>query len=102
MGSVNTSLSASTSADHIRLKALLLVMLAGFMLGAVGPVFLHYQLGYLSFVLALGVGGGLWGTLANLVFIRHYGPKHLGEISGLNPTLTVFASAIGPVLLSLA
>ena len=53
-------------------------------------------------MLGFGVGGGLWGTLANLVFIRHYGPKHLGEITGLNPTLTVFANAIGPVLLSLA
>ncbi len=102
MVSVATSLSASTLADYIRLKPLLLVMLAGFMLGAVGLVFLHYQLGYWSLVLGFGVGGGLWGTLANLVFIRHYGPKHLGEISGLNSTLTVFASAIGPVLFSVA
>ena len=102
MVSVTTSLSASTLADYIRLKPLLLVMLAGFMLGAVGLVFLHYQLGYWSLVLGFGVGGGLWGTLANLVFIRHYGPKHLGEISGLNSTLTVFASAIGPVLFSVA
>lgn len=52
-------------------------------------------------MLGFGVGGGLWGTLANLVFIRHYGLKHPGEISGLNSTLTVFASAIGPVLSSL-
>jgi cyanate permease len=44
----------------------------------------------------------LWGTLSNLVFIRHYGPKHLGEISGLNAALTVLASAIGPLLFSLA
>jgi cyanate permease len=48
------------------------------------------------------VGGGLWGMLANLAFIRHYGAKHLGEISGLNASLTVFASAIGPLLFSLA
>ena len=72
------------------------------MLGAAGLVFLHYQLGYWSLVLGFGVGGGLWGTLANMVFIRHYGPKRLGEISGLNSTLTVFASAIGPVLFSVA
>ena len=53
-------------------------------------------------MLGFDVGGGLWGTLANLVFIRHYGPKHPGEISGLNSTHTVFASAIGPVLFSVA
>ena len=41
-------------------------------------------------------------SLANLAFIRHYGPKHLGEISGLNTSLTVFASAIGPLLFSVA
>ena len=62
MVSVTTSLSASTLADYIRLKPLLLVMLAGFMLGAVGLVFLHYQLGYWSLVLGFGVGGGLWGA----------------------------------------
>lgn len=39
--SATTSLSASTLADYILLKPLLLVMLAGFMLGAVGLVFLH-------------------------------------------------------------
>ena len=49
-----------------------------------------------------GAGGGLWGVLSNLAFIRQYGALHLGEISGLNTSLTVFASAIGPVLFSVA
>ena len=40
--------------------------------------------------------------LANMAFVRHHGPKHLGEISGLNTSLTVFASAIGPLLFSVA
>jgi cyanate permease len=77
-------------------------MLASFTLGAVGLIFLQHALGYWSLVLGFGVGGGLWGMLANLAFIRHYGAKHLGEISGLNASLTVFASAIGPLLFSLA
>ena len=40
--------------------------------------------------------------LANLAFIRHHDPKHLGEISGLNAALTLFASVIGPLLFSVA
>ena len=53
-------------------------------------------------VVGFGIGGGLWGVLSNLAFIRQYGALHLGEISGLNTSLTVFASAIGPVVFSLA
>ena len=39
--------------------------------------------------------------LSNLAFVRHFGLLHLGEISGLNTSVTVFASAIGPLLFSL-
>ncbi len=35
-------------------------------------------------------------------FVRFFGPAHLGEVSGLNASVTVFASAIGPVLFSLS
>jgi cyanate permease len=51
-------------------------------------------------VVGFGSGGGLWGMLSNLAFVRHFGLLHLGEISGLNTSVTVFASAIGPVLFS--
>ena len=100
--SVATNLGASALADYTRLKPFLLLMLASFTIGAVGLVFLQHEFGYWSLVVGFGVGGGLWGMLANLTFIRHYGPKHLGEISGLNASLTVFASSIGPLLFSLA
>ena len=77
-------------------------MLASFTLGAVGLIYLQHETGYWALVLEFGIGGGLWGILANLAFIRHYGRKRLGEISGLNSSLTVFASAIGPLLFSVA
>ena len=35
-------------------------------------------------------------------FIRQFGALHLGEISGFNTAITVFASAVGPVAFSLA
>lgn len=100
--SVVTNLGASALADYTRLKPFLLVMLLSFTLGAFGLIYLEQAAGYWGLVMGFGVGGGLWGVLSNLVFIRHYGPKHLGEISGLNAALTVFASAIGPLLFSLA
>ena len=100
--SLTTNLSASAMADHMRLKPLLLLMLIAFIAGAYGLTHLSQGWGYWLLVAGFGVGGGLWGVLSNLVFIRHYGALHLGEISGLNTSLTVTASAIGPVFFSLA
>ncbi|MEM9624531.1 MAG: MFS transporter, partial [Pseudomonadota bacterium] len=73
-----------------------------FILGAYGLTQLKTDLGYWLLVAGFGIGGGLWGVLSNLAFIRQYGALHLGEVSGLNTALTVFASAIGPVAFSLA
>jgi len=100
--STSTNFIGSTLADHMRLKPMLLVMLASFTLGAWGMLHLATDWGYWSLVAGFGVGGGLWGVLSNLAFIRFFGPAHLGEISGLNTSVTVLASAIGPFLFSFA
>ena len=100
--SVCVNLSASAMADHMRLKPLLQVMLVAFLLGAYGLLKLETACGYWLLVVGFGAGGGLWGVLSNLVFVRQFGPRHLGEISGFNTSVTVFASAIGPVLFSFA
>ena len=100
--SLLTNLSASALADHMRLKPLLVIMLVAFIAGAVGLVNLHQEWGYYLLIAGFGSGGGLWGVLSNLVFVRQFGVLHLGAISGLNTSLTVMASAIGPALFSLA
>ena len=99
---VLVNLVASTLADYMRLKPFLLVMLASFLFGAVGLMNLGTNTGYWCLVAGFGAGGGLWGTLSNLVFIRQYGATHLGEITGLNTALTVFGSAVGPLIFSVA
>ena len=99
--SVSTNLAASTLADHIRLKPLLVIMLIAFLCGAGGLLQLHTEVGYWLLVVGLGAGGGLWGVLSNLAYVRQFGTLHLGAISGLNTSLTVSASAIGPLLFSL-
>ena len=100
--SLSVNLLASAAADYMRLKPLLIVMLCMFLLGTVGITRLDTPLGYWLLVVGFGAGGGLWGVLSNLTFIRQYGALHLGEISGLNTAITVFASAVGPVAFSLA
>jgi len=100
--SLSVNLLASALADYCRLKPFLVIMLVMFLVGAYGLMHLETSLGYWSLVLGFGAGGGLWVMLSNLAFIRQYGAVHLGEISGLNTAITVFASAVGPVSFSVA
>lgn len=99
--STTTNLLAGWMADSRQLKPFLIVMLLGFLAGAVGLLGLDMSWGYWMLVTGFGVGGGLWSVLSNLAFIRNFGPLHLGEISGLCTAVMVFASAIGPALFSL-
>jgi MFS transporter, OFA family, oxalate/formate antiporter len=99
--SVTVNLTASTLADRTPLKPYLVLMLAGFVAGAIGLLRLDSDLGYWMLVAGFGVGGGLWGVLSNLAYVRHFGRRHLGAISGLGTSLTVLASAVGPVLFAL-
>jgi cyanate permease len=98
---VSVNLFSSWLADRYRLKPFLLAMILAFMFGTWGLMNLETDWGYWLMVFGFGSGGGLWGMLSNLAFVRHFGLLHLGEISGLNTSVTVFASAIGPLLFSL-
>ena len=99
--STSVNLCASWLADTRALKPFLLVLLFALIIGTAGVLYLDRAIGYGMMVFGLGIGAGLWGVIANLSFIRHFGRAHLGEISGLNMAVSVFASAIGPVFFSL-
>jgi MFS family permease len=99
--SVSVNLLGSWLADYWPLKRFLLIMLSGFMLGAWGILHLQTEWGYWLLVCGFGTTSGMWGVLSNLAFIRFFGRRFLGEISGMNMTLTVIGSAIGPVMFSL-
>lgn len=94
------NLVASWLVDFNPLKPFLIAMLVFFITGAVGLYYLQEPWGFWLLAAGFGSGGGLWGVISNLAFIRYFGPLHLGEISGLNTSLTVFASAIGPAAFS--
>lgn len=100
--STSVNLIASALADRLPMKPFLIAMLALFALGAWGMLYLNTSWGYGLLVVGFGGGGGLWVVISNLAFVRHHGTAHLGEISGFNSAITVFASAIGPVAFSIA
>ena len=87
--------------DKRSLKPFIIIMLGGFLLGAIGLLYLQHIWGYAALVVGFGIGGGLWSVTSSLAFIRNFGPLHLGEISGLCTSIMVFSSAIGPALFSL-
>ena len=87
--------------DKRSLKPFIVIMLGGFLLGAIGLLYLQHIWGYAALVVGFGIGGGLWSVTSSLAFIRNFGPLHLGEISGLCTSIMVFSSAIGPALFSL-
>ena len=96
-----SNLFASWVSDKINLKPILIVMLISFCLGSFGFIYLINSWGFWLLAFGFGVGGGLWGVISNLTFIRFFGPKHLGEISGLSASFNVIGSAIGPAAFSL-
>ena len=49
---------------------------------------------------AFGLTSGFWGVLLNVTYPRYFGRDHLGAISGLNMSILVIASAVGPYLFS--
>lgn len=100
--STASNLIASSIVDRRRLKPFLIAMLIALSIGAVGLINLNLSWGYWVLAAGFGIGGGLWGVVSNLAFIRFFGPLHLGAVSGFNASISVFASAIGPAAFSLA
>jgi cyanate permease len=96
------NLVGSYLVDKGPLKPFLIVMLVGFVVGGCGLINLDQSWGYWMLAVGFGTGGGLWGVTSNLAFIRFFGPLHLGEVSGFNTSISVFASAVGPFAFSLA
>lgn len=98
--SVSVNLLASAVADYTPLKPHLIAMLSLFLMGTLGLLSLSTDAGYWVLTLGFGAGSGLWVTISTLAFIRFFGRAHLGAITGMNTSIMVFASAIGPVLFS--
>ena len=87
--------------DTIKLKWLLVFMMAFQATGTCGLLGLEHSHGQWLFIGGYGISGGLFSTLITVTWPRFFGRMHLGAISGITMSLLVFASAIGPLLFSL-
>jgi len=101
---VSTSINmlASWASDRTALRPWLLAMLAGFLLACWGLFELESEAGYWLLVVGQGFGGGLWGMISNIAWVRLFGRANLGAISGQATSLTVFFSAVGPAAFALS
>jgi len=91
-------LAAGWMSDHLELKRLLLVMLAGMALSMAGAMKLAPGPAVTAVIVGNGVAGGLVGLLMGITWPRYYGSAHLGAISGFCMSTIVFGSAVGPWL----
>jgi MFS family permease len=80
-----------------RLMALALALLAG---GLITLPHLQTVTGLMAQAVVMGLAGGFVMVLFFTVWGRLYGREHLGLIQGAAQTLTVVASAVGPLLLA--
>ncbi|MFY0690225.1 MAG: MFS transporter [Cyclobacteriaceae bacterium] len=95
-----TTLIASSISDYIQLRYLLMVKCVGASLACLGLIFLGTPLAYYLVILGVGIMGGLYAVILSVSMPRFFGNDHLGAISGKAMMLTVFASALGPILFS--
>lgn len=86
--------------DKVPLKWLLFVMMGSEAAGTAGLLAFHDAAGWWLMAGGYGVAGGCFGTLVTVTWPRFFGRKHLGAVSGLNMSIMVFSSALGPVLFS--
>lgn len=97
---VSNFLSAWLS-DRIKLRWILQLMLVGVAFALVSLTHLSTPAGRLGYIIAMGTSTGIFGVLLTVVWPRYFGRRHLGAISGLNTSIMVFSSALGPILFSL-
>jgi cyanate permease len=100
--SVVVSLFFGAINTRTRLKWLLIAMNLGAVAGAIGLMRLNTSPGGWAYVVGNGFCGGGFMALSGLVWPRFFGRERLGAISGVNMSLVVIASGIGPLLFGIS
>lgn len=88
--------------DHLRLEFIYLIYLFGMILSAGALLLLDWSGILWLLIPGMGIAGGIFGTLSSISWVRLFGKKHLGAISGFSMGWIVAGSAVGPYFFSLA
>jgi len=99
---VSVQFLSSWASDYIKLKYLLALHVAGMALLSLGIVLLSPGLPIILIIIGNGITQGLMGVTNNITWVRFFGRKHLGAVSGFAAAWTVAGSAVGPFLFSLS
>jgi MFS family permease len=87
-------------AQRVRLTTLLAWSLLTLAAGLIALPHVATMTQVMLWAVAMGLGGGLVMVLFFTVWPKAFGQAHLGRIQGAAQALTVFASALGPLLLA--
>ncbi len=98
--SVGISFIGGWISDRIKLKYLLYFILTGELIALLSLSNLNDGIFYYGFIIGHGMVNGLFNVLMSITWPRFYGRKHLGSITGFVMSVTVFSSALGPLLFS--
>jgi OFA family oxalate/formate antiporter-like MFS transporter len=101
--SVAASLTFGWVSDYIKINILLFAKGLSSLISLVGLIYLgQYEFAKFMIIFGIGVMTGLFGVVSIVALPRLFGKKSLGAISGFCMTITVFGSALGPMLFSLS
>ena len=87
----------STRVSMNRLMAVAMAMLSGALLALLR---VHTELQVIVWAIVMGAAGGIVIVVFFSFWSRTFGRTHLGKIQGAAQTMTVVASAVGPLLLA--
>ena len=86
--------------DKIKIKYLLSVFLIGMMISILGLISLKTGMPRWLIISGNGIASGLFALILSIAWPTYFGRKHLGAVSGLNMTVIIFFSAVGPWIFS--
>ncbi|MCC6142819.1 MAG: hypothetical protein IT368_03325 [Candidatus Hydrogenedentes bacterium] len=75
-------------------------MMAAQFFGTIGLAYADNPLGRSLLTAGFGITGGLFVNLVTVAWPKFFGRAHLGAVSGLNMSIMVFTSALGPTFFS--
>jgi len=90
------------SADRVRIRSLIFVLLTAELVGYAGASQLGAPWGMPAAIVGLGVASGFFGPLSAVALPRLFGRTHLGAIAGVQSMTLVIGSALGPSAFALS